>query len=363
MSANSKENGPVLDIEEIDKKKVKELIQICKDFNIERFNGKPRYRLRKSELIEAIKNGVEILNRRCEKVSDVSFFASSRKEYRKYGKYYKKFDDINTIVEKEIRIFLCEKNVNLSLLDFIIVNVYEIAGQNFVAAFLKLGINEDNVYAKCYPINLSFKILGNETFLDTTKETFPAKHITKKSTEIVEKIPSTEEDKVRKDFTFLIKKEARNAIKSFSVQSPYIDRWLVCDESVKCYILYENDIAKSFIILSKMDYDPIGDHINPYMLDFIYTFPQYRREGYAYRLLAHIKTREELSVYTDNDDSNNLFKKADFVEIYPNFFVYPKNIYVPPLEYNERIRGSQNTLSEFLYGQGYRNFAREIGLA
>ena len=33
----------------------------------------------------------------------------------------------------------------------------------------------------------------------------------------------------------------------------------------------------SFVLLTKMDFDPNNNHDNPYLINFIYTYPNYRR--------------------------------------------------------------------------------------
>jgi hypothetical protein len=120
---------------------------------------------------------------------------------------------------------------------------------------------------------------------------------------------------LKMDIKLLINKKAKKTIKNITVDNEYklfINRWLSETRTVKCYILYENNKIKTFALLSKMDYDPINTHSNPYILDFIYTFKQYRRNMLAYKLLIHIKNIEEITAFCSNDNSIMLFQKAEY---------------------------------------------------
>ena len=91
----------------------------------------------------------------------------------------------------------------------------------------------------------------------------------------------------------------------------HINRWLAESHIVKCYIFYEKDIVKGLILLSKCDYDPYKKHMKPFLLDYIYVFPEYRRNNVAFNLLLYIKDREQITAFC-NDESENLFKKANY---------------------------------------------------
>ena len=67
-----------------------------------------------------------------------------------------------------------------------------------------------------------------------------------------------------------------------------------------------------FVLLSEMDYDPLKEYMKPFTLNFIYTFPEYRRNNLAYYLLNYIKTKEQLTAFTSNDTSDQLFKKSNY---------------------------------------------------
>jgi hypothetical protein len=91
----------------------------------------------------------------------------------------------------------------------------------------------------------------------------------------------------------------------------YINEWY--DEKlVKLYLLYNNDVIESFVLLIKMGRDPLKIHKNPYHLSYVYTFEQFRRQNKACEFLKEIKQNEEITVFCTDDISTELFKKAEF---------------------------------------------------
>jgi len=66
----------------------------------------------------------------------------------------------------------------------------------------------------------------------------------------------------------------------------YFTEWFD-ENNVKLYLLYEDDIIKSFALLSKMEKDPLKKHINPYHLNYICTFENERRKGYEYYYILY----------------------------------------------------------------------------
>ena len=92
----------------------------------------------------------------------------------------------------------------------------------------------------------------------------------------------------------------------------HVNRWLNEPRLVKCYVLYEYEIIKSVVLLSKCDYDPYKEYTKPFLLDYIYTFPEYRRNNVAYTMLLYIKDKEQTTSFCSNTESENLFKKANY---------------------------------------------------
>lgn len=82
-------------------------------------------------------------------------------------------------------------------------------------------------------------------------------------------------------------------------------------------------MAVAFALLSTMDFDPFKKHTRPKTLNFISTFPQYRRQGYAFKLLEHIKERCQFMAVCSNDQSVNLFVKSKCNAHGNDTFTYP----------------------------------------
>jgi len=126
------------------------------------------------------------------------------------------------------------------------------------------------------------------------------------------------------------KKFVRKLVKrSENIESDFlnnINRWLNENNDVKCYALYGNDNIKVIILLSKCDYDPQKKHLNPFILDYIYTFLEYRRQKLAYRMLLHIKSKEQITAFCSTDESEHLFRKADY-----KFSGYDKRFNILPV--------------------------------
>jgi hypothetical protein len=89
--------------------------------------------------------------------------------------------------------------------------------------------------------------------------------------------------------------------------------WLKESNNVKCYALCKKDEVINIILLSQCDHDPEEKHLIPYILDFIYTFSKHRRNNFAYRMLLYIKSKEQITTFCSNDESEKLFRKAEYI--------------------------------------------------
>lgn len=92
-----------------------------------------------------------------------------------------------------------------------------------------------------------------------------------------------------------------------------IQQWL--DEKSQClsYLYYCNKCLTSFVLLRKCDFDPLHIQKNPYLLSFIYTFPESRRYGFARKIIDKIKNDcFEITACCINDNSVNFFLKMGF---------------------------------------------------
>ena len=108
----------------------------------------------------------------------------------------------------------------------------------------------------------------------------------------------------------------------------HVNRWLDEPRDVKCYILSNKNNIINIILLSKCDYDPQKQHKTPSILDYIYTFLECRRNNFAYEMLLYIKKKEEITAFCSNDESEFLFKKAEYI-----FSGYDPNDVLPVFRY------------------------------
>lgn len=92
-----------------------------------------------------------------------------------------------------------------------------------------------------------------------------------------------------------------------------VNRWLHEPRYVKCYILLNKNNIINIILLSKCDYDPQKQYKIPYILDYIYTFLEFRQNNFAYKMLLYFLKKEEITTFCSNDESENLFKKAEYI--------------------------------------------------
>ena len=98
----------------------------------------------------------------------------------------------------------------------------------------------------------------------------------------------------------------------------FLCHWLSLKKEVICYTICEQDIIKCIILLSKCDFDPFKKYLNPYLIDYIYTFPDHRRLGYANKILEYVKTKKEMSAICNGEKSEELFKKSGFLNFGAN---------------------------------------------
>ena len=91
----------------------------------------------------------------------------------------------------------------------------------------------------------------------------------------------------------------------------YIKEWND-EKNVKIYLLYENEKLKSFVLITILSKDPEKKHKNPVYINYIYTFPEFRKNGFALRLLEELKIIEEMTVFCTDDIAKNIFTIAKF---------------------------------------------------
>lgn len=80
--------------------------------------------------------------------------------------------------------------------------------------------------------------------------------------------------------------------------------WLSC--------LDDNERVKGFILLHLTDFDPFGERTKPYVIDYIYTYPKYRRRGLATSLIGVITEERNYgrTALCDNDIPSGYLKNV-----------------------------------------------------
>lgn len=109
---------------------------------------------------------------------------------------------------------------------------------------------------------------------------------------------------------------ARARIKEIGVHDLMIYQWLT-EQNIFCYIYFLDGAAVSFALMSTMAYDPCGKHDRPNTLNYIFTLQNYRRKGYAYKLIQHIKSRHQFSAFCYETSAINLFDKCRCIDMHP----------------------------------------------
>lgn len=73
-----------------------------------------------------------------------------------------------------------------------------------------------------------------------------------------------------------------------------------------------NDNIKAFVLPHLTEFVPRRSQMKPYVTDYIYTYPEYRRQGFAKSLLDKIaeERRHECTAFCDNDISIKLFENT-----------------------------------------------------
>lgn len=98
-----------------------------------------------------------------------------------------------------------------------------------------------------------------------------------------------------------------------SMSQVHISTW--ADEKqleTRCFTFSIDSKIRSFVLLRKCEFDPFSYHSSPYIIYFIYTYPQYRNKKYASKLLRFIKNNFQTTAFCSNVYSENLFKSVGF---------------------------------------------------
>ncbi len=101
-----------------------------------------------------------------------------------------------------------------------------------------------------------------------------------------------------------------------SVESPYLKQWELQKKSdTKRIVIKHKDEVACAAFLSKMEFDPFGDHKEPYCLDLIYTREKYRKKGLATRLIRDYLAKMEVSAHMATPELTSLLEKCQWKPI------------------------------------------------
>lgn len=98
------------------------------------------------------------------------------------------------------------------------------------------------------------------------------------------------------------------------LDTSFIMEWLN-EKNVKIYLYHnennENNLV-SFAMFTNLNRDPLKVHSKPTYLNYVYTFPKYRRLGFATNFLLRLKQLEEITIFSTDDITTNLCIKSGF---------------------------------------------------
>jgi len=98
------------------------------------------------------------------------------------------------------------------------------------------------------------------------------------------------------------------------LDTSFIMEWLN-EKNVKIYLYHnennENNLV-SFAMFTNLKRDPLKVHSKPTYLNYVYTFPKYRRLGFATNFLLRLKQLEEITIFSTDDITTNLCIKSGF---------------------------------------------------
>ena len=103
-----------------------------------------------------------------------------------------------------------------------------------------------------------------------------------------------------------------------------LGNWLN-SSSKRCYTFCEKEFIKNFVLLSEVNHDPLEQHLKPFVLNYIYTFPEFRRKKLALGMLNCIKKEGKITTFCVDEISANLFTGAGYNRSSDNneMFKYP----------------------------------------
>jgi hypothetical protein len=117
--------------------------------------------------------------------------------------------------------------------------------------------------------------------------------------------------------------DAKSVVSQFTIDKNeqfLVFQWKNEDE-VLLYTTYE-----SFALLHKVEHDPYYKQKQPYVLDLIYTTPEFRKQNHATIIVNKLKEDLEFTAFSSNYASECLFRKLGLTEYFNRTFRWPSEV-------------------------------------
>lgn len=123
---------------------------------------------------------------------------------------------------------------------------------------------------------------------------------------------------------------ARKFISNFNISDKPVNKWLKESGDKLTFILLTNGVYRSFVLCNRLNDEELVDIIRPelrltpyYNINYIYTFPNSRRQGNAANLLIHVMRIYNAVVI--NAEPESLWRRARMKKV-DNYYMSAKKI-------------------------------------
>ena len=95
------------------------------------------------------------------------------------------------------------------------------------------------------------------------------------------------------------------------LEMSYLFEWVKEKKPVMVLKLNANNDVVCFAVLHEVDFEPFRKHKKPFVMDYIYTYEQYRDTGHAQSLINAIKTKYQFTAFCNSELSELVFEKCN----------------------------------------------------
>jgi GNAT superfamily N-acetyltransferase len=95
------------------------------------------------------------------------------------------------------------------------------------------------------------------------------------------------------------------------LEMPYLFQWVKEKQPLMVLKLNDKNDVVGFAVLHGVKFDPLRKHINPFVMDYIYTYENYRNMGYAKSLINAIKEKYQFTAFCNSELSELVFRKCN----------------------------------------------------